>query len=546
MKTLVKNKFLPIIFLILISIFFLFPLFSNNFYLSHDGEAHVARFAAYYRAFVDGQFPLRWAADLNYGYGSPVFIFYYPLPGLISIPLHMLGLSFENSFKLLIAFFFCFSFLSFFLWAKEFVKREAAFIGALLYGLLPYHFLNLYVRGDVAELMALSIAPLVFLFIKKSIEFKSSNYIVLAGIFYALLILSHNAVSLMFSPVILIYAIILSRNRKGMTFGLTPIILGLVISAFFWIPALIESQYTNAKLFIGDMFKDHFPSIQQLIYSPWRFGPDVDKPGGLSPQIGILNLALAAGSLSLVLRKFKDKKIFLFWIIVLFFAIFLTLNVSNFIWQKAPLLKSLQFPWRITSLSSFASIVLTTYFLDKIVVDKKIITVLLIVIIVYSLSFLRIQPIDEKHDSFYLSYKGTTDYHGAASSVWTAGDFSSFSKVPYEVIEGEGGIRQIKRKSNAHEFSVNASTDLRIVDNTVYFPGWQVEVDGNKAPIQFQDPNYRGLITFNVPKGMHNIEVIFGESPVRVVSNYLSLLGLVAVVILFALRSTIDKAIKNL
>ena len=84
------------------------------------------------------------------------------------------------------------------------------------------------------------------------------------------------------------------------------------------------------------------------------------------------------------------------------------------------------------------------------------------------------------------------------------------------------------------------------MDNTVYFPGWQVEVDGNKAPIQFQDPNYRGLITFNVPKGMHNIEVIFGESPVRVVSNYLSLLGLVAVVILFALRSTIDKAIKNL
>src|SRR3989344_9482892 len=148
MELLVKNKLFPIILLILISIVFLFPLLSNNFYMSHDGEAHVARFAAYYKAFLDGQFPLRWAGDLNYSYGSPVFIFYYPLPGLLSIPLHTLGLSFENSFKVLISFFFGFSFVAFFLWAKEFVKDEAAFLGSLLYGLLPYHFLNLYVRGD--------------------------------------------------------------------------------------------------------------------------------------------------------------------------------------------------------------------------------------------------------------------------------------------------------------------------------------------------------------------------------------------------------------
>ncbi|OGH16050.1 MAG: hypothetical protein A3C30_00660 [Candidatus Levybacteria bacterium RIFCSPHIGHO2_02_FULL_40_18] len=513
--------------------------------MSHDGEAHVARFAAYYKAFLDGQFPLRWAGDLNYGYGSPVFIFYYPLPGLLSIPIHALGLSFEATFKLIIGMFFGLSFITFFLWAKEFVRREAAFLGALLYGLAPYHFLNLYVRGDIGELVALGIVPLVFLFIKKSIEVKSSGFIILAGISYALLILSHNAVSLMFSPVILLYAFILSRNLKDVIFGLTPIVLGLILSAFFWAPSLIESRYTNRELFIGDMFKDHFPSIQQLTYSPWGFGPDVNKPGGLSPQIGILNLSLAIGSIALLFKKFKEKKMVLFWTAVLVFSIFLTLNFSSLIWEKAPLFRFLQFPWRMTSLSGFASIILAMYFLNEII-DKKIIVILITAIFVYSLSFLKTQPINAKDDSFYLSYKGTTDYHGAASSIWTAGDFSIAAKAPYEVIEGEGEIREIKRKSNVHEFNVIAPNDLKIVDNTVYFPGWQVMVDGDRVPIQFQDPNYRGLITFSVPRSAHNIKVSFGESPTRIASDFLNLTGLLIIITTFAFRSRTDKILRKI
>lgn len=153
---------------------------------------------------------------------------------------------------------------------------------------------------------------------------------------------------------------------------------------------------------------------------------------------------------------------------------------------------------------------------------------------------------ESKNDSFYLNYLGTTDYHGAASSIWTAGDFSSIPKTPYEVIEGKGKISLVKRKSNIREFNVHASTNLKIVDNTVYFPGWQVAVDGNKVPIQFQDPNYRGLITFNVPKGTHNIKVSFRESPIRLLADFISLAGLVFVIALFIWRSKIEKAISKL
>src|SRR3990172_9009087 len=89
--------------LIFISFLFLTPIFSPNFYMSHDGEAHVARFAAYFQAFADGQIPPRWAGNLNSGYGTPLFIFFYPLPGYIASLLHIFALNFENIFKLLVA-----------------------------------------------------------------------------------------------------------------------------------------------------------------------------------------------------------------------------------------------------------------------------------------------------------------------------------------------------------------------------------------------------------------------------------------------------------
>ncbi|MBU1140365.1 MAG: hypothetical protein KKA76_15420, partial [Proteobacteria bacterium] len=61
------------------------------------------------------------------------------------------------------------------------------------------------------------------------------------------------------------------------------------------------------------------------------------------------------------------------------------------------------------------------------------------------------------------------------------------------------------------------------VDNTFYFPGWSVYIDGKQTDIQYQDPDYRGIITFNVPMSQHNIEVKFGKTKVRKFADYISI-----------------------
>src|SRR5207245_2177489 len=103
-------------------------------------------------------------------------------------------------------------------------RGEIAFVGSLLYGFAPYHFLDLYVRGDIAEITAFVFIPIVFLCIEKVIQQEvkttpliqrirqNSKYLIGGGICYALLILSHNGVSLQFSPVFLLYSYLRNKN----------------------------------------------------------------------------------------------------------------------------------------------------------------------------------------------------------------------------------------------------------------------------------------------------------------------------------------------
>lgn len=55
-----------------------YPLLRSGFYTSHDGLVHLINLAEFDRMIRAGQFPVRWAADLDFGYGNPIFSFYSP------------------------------------------------------------------------------------------------------------------------------------------------------------------------------------------------------------------------------------------------------------------------------------------------------------------------------------------------------------------------------------------------------------------------------------------------------------------------------------
>ncbi|KKS90251.1 MAG: hypothetical protein UY16_C0001G0014 [Candidatus Gottesmanbacteria bacterium GW2011_GWA2_47_9] len=534
-KNFLSNRIILFILLIVIHSLFLLPLLPPGVPHTHDNEVNIARTAAYYQAFVDGHVPPRWAGNLNYGYGIPVLVFFYPLPGYIGSFLHMIGFSFQNAYKIILATAFVGAPVTFFLWSSLRWKPSVAFIISILYGLAPYHFLNMYVRGDIGELAGYAIAPLVFWAVEKYLHKPSLTTILTGSIFYGLLVLAHNVVSLLFSPIILGYALWkYHQNHKSFALVFFMLALGLGMSAFFWMPSLFELRYTNSTFFFGSIYREHFPSLIKLVYAAWGFGPDVNKVGGLSPQLGpLLTLLTVLGMVS-AWRTHKVKNLHAFWTIVFFVSLFLVLPISAPIWQQLSLLKKFPFPWRFVGVTTFAGVLLAGFFFEKIK-SRYVIFIFTLLAIVLSVTMARVQGYLNVPDSYYQNYPATTDYHGATSTIWTAGFASSFPKQPIEIISGTATISDYTRTTTRHAFTVHAQSQTTVLDNTFYYIGWKTSIDGKNVPIEFQDPNHRGLITFIVPPGEHSVTVAFTETKVRMLANAISLLFLGFVIVLFGM-----------
>ncbi len=216
----------------------------------------------------------------------------------------------------------------------------------------------------------------------------------------------------------------------------------------------------------------------------------------------------------------SKKRFLFFWILIFSITIFFSLKTSIFIWEQISLLKLFQFPWRLTGLLGFSACAIAAFVFANIK-NKKILFMFFILILVCSLPFVRLKRIQAKNDNFYLNYPGTTYYHGQGTTIWISGDAASFPPAPLEIIDGKTTITNLQRISQKHTFLI-VGDKTKIVDNTVYFPGWKVFIDGKEEKIQFQDINHKGLITFLVPQGRHVVEVAFQESKVRFFSDTIS------------------------
>lgn len=530
-----KHRFFTFL-LLLIGFLAIFDLFKAGMFLSHDGEAQVARVASFFTSMQQGNIIPRWAGNLNAGFGHPIFIFLYPLSSYLGAFVHFFGFSFIDSVKIVFGITFVFSGYFMYLWVKEFLGEEAGFVSGVLYMLAPYRFVDLYVRGAYGENTAFTFAPLVFLFILKTWKKHKEVYVVLGGTSLALLILAHNAISLMFMPLIFLYfayLLVTSKNRRSFSIDVFLIIFfGFLIASFFWIPSLLEAKYTLRGIVIDKSYKLNFPTLFQLIVPSWGFGGSGGVSDGMSFQVGVIQWLFVLLSVFLVFVKSVKKRIFVIGSIVCFAGvIFLLLPISIPVWEKVTILQNFQFPWRFLTLTVFLSALLGGLVISAFPYKKFAVVLALVLLIFLNKDYWSARGYYQKDDGYFLNtYIGTTDT-GESAPIWSIRGIDNRAKQPMDVVEGSASYKVVKKTFDQHEFTVEASGAAKVSDNTLYFPGWKVYVDGVKEDIEFQNTLYRGLITFKVPDGVHNVKVTFSESKIRLFSDILSLLGVSGVLI---------------
>lgn len=544
-----EGKTFILLFLIGLTCVPLLSLFHVGFPSTHDGPDHVARIANFFISLSEGNIVPRWASNLNWGYGHPILMFLYPLSSYIASFFILIGFSVIDSTKMVFGVSFVLSALTMYLWVGNVWGKRAGLIAALLYVFAPYRFVDLYVRGAIGEHVAFIFPPLICYFLFKLAKNASSTtrnsqpatlYSIGLTISVAFLILSHNALSLMFLPIIGLYGVYIffteaKKNSLFIAYCLLSMFFGFTLSAFFWIPAYFEGKYTLRDIVTRGTVIDRFVSWIDFVKISWNYGQSDTLP----KSVGIAQISALITLGFLCIRKWvsgKEKSILTGAFVLLCLVQFIQTDGSAFFWKNFAILQKFQFPWRFLSVTVFLTALIGG--ISYSILTRRVAkhwSLLFLTVLILGSTYIMWQPKGyiTKPESFYTGvYYSTTDT-GESSPIWSIRFMEHRPTAPMEIIEGQGQILPTERTTTRRSYEVEADGPTRILENTLYFPGWIVNVDGKATEVEFQDPQYRGLMTFRISGGKHRIDVVFTDTKVRTIANLVSLMSIGALGLVF-------------
>lgn len=561
-----KISIITLLIILIVSILTALPLLNSGLYTMHDDQ-QVARLYLFDKALRSGQFPVRWVDDLGFGYGYPLFVFYPPLVYMLGELIHLLGFSFISSIKSVFFLSIFLSGISIYIFAKELWGKISGLASALFYILIPYRALDIYVRGALAEAFSFVWLPLILWSFYKLAKTNKNRYVFFSSASLALLMITHNLIFLPFMMFLCIYAAFLLIASDKKVELLYRMILSFAfagsLSAFFWIPALMEKKYTIVdQLLLVNLanYNLHFVYPQQLWNWTWGFGGSSEGlMDGISFKIGKLHIVVALlstlvasllklriGKNTRVSQNFRNVLIFF---VLFIFSAFMTTFYSKFIWDLLTPLGYLQFPWRFLTFTALFSSILAgalIYSLRLTVLKLTAIMAICVLLVVPNLKLFKPQIYRENltdeiatseelinwdisSSSFEYLPKGVTLKTNMAGANTVDINEEDIPKNKLKVIAGEAKINILKSTPTTTQFEATAETEANIKANIFDFPNWIVYVDNKK--INHSSENTHKLILFTIPKGVHEVTIKFENTKARAIANLLTLASLIAIAI---------------
>ncbi|MBN1546200.1 MAG: hypothetical protein JW902_06030 [Syntrophaceae bacterium] len=509
------------------------PLFTKGWFIAHDCPAHIYRIIATCYELQQGNYYPRWLSLALYGKGLPDLNFYSPGFYLVISWLHVFGIPLALTLK---AFSVALSVLGAFgiyLWVRKYTDTPGALISSTIFLFIPYRFLDIYVRGALPEFAALSFLPWLFYSIDLSFsQAKSHRGIVFTALTAAVIVLTHHLSAILIAPFALIYfswhCVAARKEPRKILFAATGLIVGAGISAFYWLPVLIEMKHVS----FNNPYRiwDHFVYPAQWFNSKWDFGYSVVGPNdGMSFQIG--PVLIGATVLAVLLIRWVPLRTREFGLLLLFFGLFglfMTTKYSSPIYESASFLQVIQFPWRFLGPATlfFAALsgLSTSLPIREIFSwSRWILFYIILVFSIYISSNQRVvqhqkNPIDLDLFEKKIVASGQVGGHGMAREFlpkWAT--FDPDKKLDeillIEPRQNFNAVSSIHIKGPSITFSITSDRSSSVTIPWYYFPGWQVTINGKQKPITI-DQN--GFISFIVLPGSQNIKVWFGSTWPRI------------------------------
>ncbi len=629
-----------------------------------DLPIHLYRTLEYGHAWAAGVIVPRWASNLAYGYGYPLFVFAPPLPYWLGLAFYALGFSLETAFKILIILTILLYAIGMYLLARDLLRSvEAGLVAATAYVFAPFALREaLLYGGNVPQFLAIGLFPWTLWAMVRAAQAHSWIWTVLAACFYAGVLLSHLFQALIFTPVVGVFGLILLilpvvrvqssefrsqksefRSQKSefrsqssefrvqksefrsqssefrsqepgidsqqpadkstsisssvhnslftihysQFFPLVPIPLGLLLAAFFWLPAFTERVFTRAQTDIylaKSPFYVRYPYWTELV--AWILPLDARAANPYVPlTLGVVTLALAVLGFLLVIKEwslvikaksFPDQRAqhspspltphpsppvyrllsavyIFFFALVAILAVFLALPMSRPVWETITILQVAEFPWRMLGLVNLG----LAFLAGAAVLWSPSRLRWPVAITCLCLQIVAVAPYLYPVTAFtrygQITIANQVDYERRSQSIGTTtlGEYlpqtvhrppttsplvKSFLAGQYperldrSSLPAQAKVRLVEQTAVTHVYQLDSPTGFTLRFFQFDYPGWQAQLNGQPTPIKPEPET--GLILIDIPAGQHTLTLRFGETPGRILA--LALTGLTIGGLIFA------------
>ncbi|MEO5331061.1 MAG: hypothetical protein H7839_03495 [Magnetococcus sp. YQC-5] len=496
--------------------------------------------------FAEGIFYPRWLPHLHQEAGSPVFFFYAPFPFYLSTLGHVFcpdctidqHMGFGMWFMMLLAG------VAFYTFARQLVGHLTALSSAFLYTILPYHFyFDLLQRQALGETSVYIFMPLALLSVKRLSD--GWHWVAGVALAFAMALFSHLPGTLLFSPFLLLYAVVIAYRtphwRSILVRFAIGIILGMALSGIYLIPALTLQEHINSQVWWDQEYN---------AFMKWFVMGSVDakNPQFLQEMKDLLcGVTIMAGLLFLTAGK--NQRAQTPWLIFLVGSWFLMTPLSFWLWKWVPVLQKVQFPFRAAIIFDLAIALIAMQALGEISREfPNRSAVAMGIFVVLCLGSIHLIHHEYEHhqrlvsDSYYQERKNRAialgwdglEYFPAAVKDYPMAE--QYSPVMVR-IDKKGSYSVEEWRSRRIILHMTLQETSKVIIHQFYFPGWQAQMVESMQIVPLQ-ANPEGLLELNAPAGHYSLQLTLETLPAERVGAIMSFVALICMLLFYALGVT--------
>ena len=541
-----KETIIDILICVLMTCICLFSFFDSKIIvnISQDITFHINRFVGLANAFEEGQilpkiYPY---ANNGFGYATPLFycdLFLYPFAIL-----YHFGLSVVWCYKLCVLFYTTLGNIFIYLiFKKETNNRKLSLLASFLYLTCSYHLLNIFIRGALGEILAMTFVPLVLYAIYR-ILVKHEDCFIFLGISFSLLVQSHLISSLLYGIFFFCMIVVfLIMNRKDFSLIKKTIItiikgttLALLLCAWYLLP-MFEQMYSQTFwLSVNSQYNNINTTIQPVSdlirSSSYKFIP------GIGIVLVLFNI------LYLLVKKNKYITIIIIYILFMYLIIFGLI--------PGTILNVAQFYFRFYIVIFPLSIIVMLYVLSELKY-KNILIVFSILILFTNAVVTNIKMMND--GEYYLNNNATINEVNSITSYkynldYNHDELGGAEYLPYtEYMDYNNDLLAIKyidknkqmidyiyeedRHFSSIEFICDNEDELELLLPLSYYKGYKAYemIDGVYKNIDISINEKYKLIVVSSTSGRHKYKVIYENTTIQQVSLIASFIALGTIIL---------------